>query len=43
MEEKYNLIYENEHLPPDEQTKETVRVEWEDGSVTENNRDEIFG
>ena len=24
--------YENEHLPLDEQTKETVRVEWEDGS-----------
>ena len=37
------LIYENEHLPLDEQTKETVKVEWEDGSVTENNRDEIFG
>ena len=43
VEEKYNLIYENEHLPLGEQIKETVRVEWEDGTITENNRDDIFG
>jgi|TARA_B110000503_G_scaffold141593_1_gene235601 hypothetical protein len=43
VEKKYNLIYENEHLPLNKQIKETVRVEWEDGTITENNRDDIFG
>ena len=41
IEEKYNLI--NEDVPLAKQGKEKIKVEWEDGTITENNRDEIFG